>query len=46
MRKHHKEGRGGNVTGWYPWVITRETLALQRYEKEHPDAQSASPQPK
>ncbi len=34
------------VTGWYPWVITRETLAPQRYEKEHPDAQSASPQPK
>ncbi len=36
VRKHHKKGRGGNVTGWYPWVITRETLALQPYERSTP----------
>ncbi len=24
------------VTGWYPWVITRETLALQPYERSTP----------
>ncbi len=26
----------GAVTGWYPWVITRETLALQPYERSTP----------
>ncbi len=25
-----------SVTGWYPWVITRETLALQPYERSTP----------
>ncbi len=34
--------KSANVTGWYPWVITRETLALHTVRAEHPDAQSTS----